>query len=198
MMNYTEKLQNLINDNNGILLTKDVTEAGIPRVYIAKLVKQGVLEKLERGAYITKYAFDDEMYRIQSKYPLLVFSHDSALFLHDLTDRDPLQHTGTVPAGYNSKNIREIGVKVYSVKKELYELGLTTAKTPFGRGIKTYDMERTICDILRSRYQMDIAVLTDSLKRYSKRKDKNLPKLMLYAESFRVTKLLRSYMEVLL
>lgn len=197
-MNYTEKLQNLIMSSNGILLTKAVTEAGIPRVYIAKLVKQGVLEKLERGAYITKDAFDDEMYRIQSKYPLLVFSHDSALFLHDLTDRDPLQYTGTVPAGYNSKNIRAIRVKVYSIKKELYELGLTTAKTPFGRGIKTYNMERTICDILRSRNQINIAVLTDALKRYSKRKDKNLPELMLFADSFKVTKLLRSYMEVLL
>lgn len=197
-MNYTEKLQKLIIDNNGILLTKVVSKAGIPRVYIAQLVKQGVLEKLERGAYITKDAFDDEMYRIQSKYPPLVFSHDTALFLHDLTDRDPLQLTGTVPAGYNSKNIRESGVKVYSIKKELYELGLTTAKTPFGREIKAYNMERSICDILRSRNQIDIAILTDALKRYSKRKDKNLPELMQYAESFRVTKLLRSYMEVLL
>lgn len=197
-MNYIEKLQNLIKSNNGILLTKAVTEAEIPRVYIAKLVKQGVLEKLERGAYIAKDTFDDEMYRIQSKYPLLVFSHDTALFLHDLTDRDPLQYSGTVPEGYNSKNIRESGVKVYSIKKDLHELGLITTKTPFGRKIKAYNMERTICDILRNRNQMDIAVLTDALKRYSKRKDKNLPELMLYAESFKVTKPLRSYMEVLL
>ena len=197
-MNYIKKLKNLIEGNNGILLTKAVTEAGIPRVYIAKLVKQGVLEKLERGAYITKDAFDDEMYRIQSRYPLFVFSHDTALFLHNLTDRDPLQYSGTVPAGYNSKNIRESGVKVYSIKKDLHELGLITTKTSFGRKIKAYNMERTICDILRNRNQMGIAVLTDALKRYSKRKDKNLPELMLYAESFKVTKPLRSYMEVLL
>ena len=45
---------------------------------------------------------------------------------------------------------------------------------------------------------MDIAIVTDAIKRYAKRRDKNLPQLMRYAESFRVAKLLRSYMEVLL
>ena len=197
-MNYTEKLNALIDEHNGIILTKHVTEAGIPRTYISELVKKGVLERLERGVYITKDSFDDEMFRLKAKYASVVFSHDTALFLHDLTDRDPLQYSVTVPAGYNSQNIQAIGVKVFSIKKELYALGLTIGKTMFGREIKCYNMERTICDILRSRNQMDIAIVTDAIKRYSKRKDKNLPQLMRYAESFRVTKLLRSYMEVLL
>ena len=197
-MNYIKNLNALINEHNGIILTKHVTESGIPRTYIAELVKRGVLERLERGVYITKDSFDDEMYRLQAKYTCAVFSHESALFLHDLTDGDPLQYSVTVPAGYNSQNIQAIGVKVYSIKKELYALGLTAGRTMFGREIKCYDMERTICDIIRSRNQMDIAILTDAIKRYSKRKDKNLPQLMRYAKSFRVTKLLRSYMEVLL
>jgi predicted transcriptional regulator of viral defense system len=197
-MNYIKNLNTLINEHSGIILTKQVTESGIPRTYIAGLVKSGVLERLERGVYISKDSFDDEMYRLQAKYTRAVFSHDSALFLHNLTDRNPLQYSVTVPAGYNSKNIQALGVKVYSIKKELYALGLTTGRTMFGREIKCYDMERTICDIIRSRNQMDIAILTDAIKRYSKLKDKNLPQLMRYAKRFRVTKLLRSYMEVLL
>ena len=197
-MNYTEKLNALINEHNGIILTKYVTQAGIPRTYIAELVKNDELERLERGVYITKDSFDDEMYRLQAKYASAIFSHDSALFLHDLTDRDPLQYSVTVPAGYNSQNIKESGTKVYSIKKGLFDLGLTTGKTIFGREIRCYNMERTICDIIRSRKQMDIAIVTDAIKRYAKRKDKNLPQLMRYAESFRVTRPLRSYMEVLL
>jgi predicted transcriptional regulator of viral defense system len=197
-MNYIKNLNTLINEHSGIILTKQVTESGIPRTYIAEFVKSGVLERLERGVYISKDSFDDEMYRLQAKYTRAVFSHDSALFLHNLTDRNPLQYSVTVPAGYNSKNIQALGVKVYSIKKELHALGLTTGRTMFGREIKCYDMERTICDIIRSRNQMDIAILTDAIKRYSKLKDKNLPQLMRYAKRFRVTKLLRSYMEVLL
>ena len=45
---------------------------------------------------------------------------------------------------------------------------------------------------------MDIAILTDALKRYVKRKDKNIPRLMEYSEKFKVTKLFRNIMEVLL
>ena len=197
-MNYKEKLEALVEKNNGLILTKDVTSAGIPRVYIAQFVALGVLEKLERGSYVAKDSFDDTMYRLQAKYPSVIFSHDTALFLHDLTDRDPLQYVVTVPAGYNSQNIKDSGIKVHSIKKELYESGLCNARTSFGREIKVYDMERTICDILRSRSQMDIAILTDALKRYAMRKDKNLPQLMRYAESFKVSKILRNYMEVLL
>lgn len=197
-MNYKTQLETLIKKNKGLLLTKDVSAAGIPRVYIKNLIELGVLEKLERGMYITKDSFDDTMYRLQAKYPAAIFSHDTALFLHDLTDRDPLQYAVTVPAGYNAKNIKDNGVKVYSIKKELYNLGLCFSQTPFGREIKAYNTERTICDILRSRNQIDIAILTDALKLYAKRKDKDLPRLMRYAESFRITKILRSYMEVLL
>jgi hypothetical protein len=45
---------------------------------------------------------------------------------------------------------------------------------------------------------MDIAVVIDAIKRYASRKDKNQNTLMQMAETFNVTKLLRSYMEVLL
>lgn len=197
-MNYSEKLIALIEKNNGIILTKNVTNSGIPRTYLSDLVKKGFLERLERGIYITKNSYDDEMFRLQAKYTLAVFSHDTALFLHDLTDRDPLQYSVTVPAGYNAKRIQGIGAKVFSIKKELYNLGLTSTKTIFGREVKCYDVERTICDILRNRNQMDIAILTDAIKRYTKCKDKNLPQLMRYAEKLRVVKLLRTYMQVLL
>jgi predicted transcriptional regulator of viral defense system len=138
-MKHREKLTRLINNHNGIILTKQITKAGIPKVYNSELVERGVLERLERGVYISSDSFDDEMYRLQAKYTTVIFSHDTALFLHDLTDRDSLDYSVTVPAGYNSKNIKEIGVKVFSIKKELYNLGLTTGMTIFGREVRYID-----------------------------------------------------------
>jgi len=85
-------------------------------------------------------------------YEQAIFSHDTALFLHDLTDRDPLQYAVTVKTGYNTKNIKASGAKVYTIKKELYDLGLITVKTSFDRVVNTYNMERTICDIVRARW----------------------------------------------
>ena len=87
---------------------------------------------------------------------------------------------------------------MFTIKRELHEVGVTQITTIFGNGVEVYDLERTICDCLRSRNKMDIAVVTDAVKRYVKRKEKNLNTLMRMAKTFGVTKPLRSYMEVLL
>lgn len=75
---------------------------------------------------------------------------------------------------------------------------MTTGKPPFGHMVPVYDLERTICDLLRSRSRMEIQVLQDALKQYVRRKDKNLRTLMQYAGMFHVEKMLRQYLEVLL
>ncbi|NSW90332.1 MAG: type IV toxin-antitoxin system AbiEi family antitoxin domain-containing protein [Firmicutes bacterium] len=197
-MSYMEKLIKIIEESDGLICTKDIVAEGIPKIYLSQLVEKGKLERIAYGVYLTPDALADKMYYLQRRKPAIVFSHDTALFLHDLSDRDPLIYSVTVPIGYNTKNIKDEGLIVFSIRKELYEVGLTTLTTPFGRSVKAYNMERTVCDMIRSRSKMDISILTDALKRYAKRMDKNIPKLMEYAETFKVTKLLRNYMEVLL
>ena len=130
--------------------------------------------------------------------PKIIYSHETALFLHNLTDRDPISYTVTVPTGYNATRLRNELFTVFTIKRELHEVGITQLSTMFGNKVTAYGLERTICDCLRSRNQMDIAIVTDAIKRYAKRKDKNLNTLMRMAEMFQTTKLLRSYMEVLL
>ena len=197
-MTYKEKLKNLIAENKGLILTKQLTEADIPRVYLLHLVNEGLLVKLERGVYIAQNGYDDELYRYQVKYEKAIYSHQTALFLHDLTDRDPIRYSVTVPEGYNASHLRALNFKVYSIKKKLYNLGLSESKTAFGREVKCYNLERTICDIVRHRNQIDIAVISDAVKRYAVRKDRNVPQLMRYAEKMRVVKQVSSYMEVVL
>ena len=128
----------------------------------------------------------------------MVYSHETALFLNDLTDRDPVSYCVTVPTGYNTSKLKQDGLIVHTIKKELLDLGICTKQTSFGNDIRTYDMERTICDMLRDRKNQDIAVVSDALKRYARRSDKDLNKLMKYADVLRIEKVLRSYLEVLL
>ena len=93
-------------------------------------------------------------------------------------------------------------MEIYSpggtIKAELHEVGLTTAQTPFGHDVPVYDMERTICDVLRSRSHIEMQTFQDALKAYARRKDKDLRTLVRYAKLFRVEKILRQYLEVLL
>ena len=71
-------------------------------------------------------------------------------------------------------------------------------KTPFGHTVPVYDIERTLCDVLRSRNGVEIQVFQDALKSYAKQKDKNLRSLMQYADALNVITILKPYLEVLL
>ena len=197
-MAMPNELQSVLNQNSGIVTTAQANEVGVSNERLRLLVHSGDLERVTTGIYVLPDEFTDKMFIVQLRRPKIIYSHETALFLHELTDRDPISYMVTVPTGYNPTRLREDGFTVFTIKRELHEIGVTKLTTMFGNSVTVYDMERTICDCLRSRNNLDIAVVTDALKRYAKRKDKNLNKLMQMAETFKVTKLLRGYMEVLL
>jgi len=197
-MAMPNELQSILTRNNGTATTAQANAAGVSNERLRLLVKAGELERVSFGVYVSPDEFVDNMYALQLRKPKIIYSHETALFLHDLTDRDPISYTVTVPSGYNVPRLKEDGIKVFTIKRELHEVGATRVLTMFGNYVVAYGLERSICDCLRSRNQMDIAVVTDAVKRYAKRKEKNLNTLMRMAEAFGVTKPIRSYMEVLL
>ena len=192
------KLKDIINKYDGIITTNLVEQNGIHREYLNSLVKAGEIERVSHGVYISPDLWEDMLYINQLKREKMIYSHETALYLHDLTDRDPLHYIVTVPQGYNSSKLKEEGFRIYSIKKEWFDLGIITKETVFGNEVRTYDMERTICDILRARNKIDATIIGESLKRYFSRKDKDLNKLMKYAKELKIQNILRTYMEVLL
>ncbi len=191
-------LQSVLKRNGGIVTAAQANEVGVSNERLRLLIRSGDLERVTTGVYVLPDEFADKMYINQLRRPKIIYSHETALFLHELTDRDPISYMVTVPTGYNPTRLREDGLIVYTIKRELHEIGVTEVTTMFGNTVTAYDLERTICDCLRSRNSLDIAVVTDAIKRYSRRSDKNLNMLMQMAEIFQVTKLIRNYMEVLL
>jgi predicted transcriptional regulator of viral defense system len=198
MGNKRDLLKQMIAENDGVILTRVVTASGISRDHLSRMARNGELERLARGVYLAKGCFDDEMFRLQGRYGRAIFSHETALFMHDLSDREPMNYCVTVPTGYNAGKLKEFPASVFFIGRELYPLGMSECLTAFGRKISCYDMERALCDVMRNRSRTDIAVLTDALKRYVRRREKNISKLMEYAEKFSVSKFMRSYLEVLL
>jgi len=197
-MQQSEIFNLLLKKNDGILKTSDVVQAGISKVCFREYIKKFDLVKIAHGIYMSNEAWIDGMYLLQARFGGIIFSHETALYLLDLTDREPLQYTVTVKTGYNYTGLTNEGVKVYSIKKELFETGLTTMESPTGRSLKAYNAERTICDIIRNRRNIEIQDFQTAIKMYAKQKNKDLPLLMRYAKEFRVEKILRQYLEVLL
>ena len=103
----------------------------------------------------------------------------------------------TFPASYNTSAVKN-EITAHRVKKELYDKGIISVKTPFGNEVNAYCIEHTLCDILQERYCMDIQIIIDAYKKYAKYKDKNLIQLMEFSKLARVEEKVRRYMEVLL
>lgn len=197
-MTQNEQIKNLIISNDGMIQTSQVIELGISKPVLYQYIKENEMEQIAHGVYATKDTWIDSMYLVHLRCEQAVFSHETALFLHDLTDREPMEYEITVKTGYNPSKLKKDGIKVYTVKKELHGEGIVMMQTSFGHSVPVYNMERTICDIIRNRNNTEVQTFQTALKQYTKRKDKDLRLLMQYAAEFRVDKILRQYLEVLL
>lgn len=185
-------------DDSGILLTKNAIEAGISKHALYNFIRDNGFEKAAHGIYASPETWEDENYILSLRCPQGVLSHDEALYYHGLTDREPLQKTITIYTGYGTSRMVADGIKVFTVKKELLDIGKEIVKTSYGHDIPLYNRERTICDLIRSRNRFEIQDFQAALKTYIMGKNKNLNRLMEYAKLFHVDKKIREYMEVLL
>lgn len=197
-MKKFELLEKISNENNGIIKMSDAIRAGISKTYFLEFVKKEDYEKMSGGIYLSPDSWGDGMYILQMRYKEAVFSHETALYLLDLADREPLQYTVTLKRGYNPKKLASQGVKVYTTKKEWYTIGIVEAETPMGHMVKVYNAERTLCDIFRGHSQVDIQDRQTAVKEYVRQREKDIPKLMEYAQIFKIDKIIKPYLEVLL
>lgn len=197
-MGATEEIIRMAKENNGTVTTAMVVEAGFSRGNIKYLADKGMIEKSARGVYILPEVWEDEIFNLQNRFKRGIYSHETALFLWDLTDRTPNRYHMTFPANYNLTNPKEENVQCVQCMEALYELGIANAMTPGGNEVRAYSMERTLCDILRPHSRVDIQIVTEAFKRYANRSDKNIPVLSEYAKMLKVETKLRTYLEVLL
>jgi predicted transcriptional regulator of viral defense system len=197
-MSNFERIRKILQDQHGSLLTSDLVKFNIPRTYLSILEQNGEIERVSRGVYRLTASIEDEMFCFQARYKSSIYSHETALYLNDLTNRTPLSYSIFVPVGYHSISLKESGHKIFYVNRNLFDLGVISMKSPHGNEIRTTNLERTICDVLRSRNQIDIQQINESLKRYVSKKERNIDLLYSYARRFRIQKIVREYIEVLL
>ena len=197
-MSKFDVLDLLLQENNGYIKTSDAVRAGVSKTYFGEYVSARGLERAAHGLFRSQDAWDDGMYVVQVRYPDSVFSHETALYLLRLAMREPTQYAVTMKAGTSSSGLTKSGVKVYKIKEELFYKGIIQAQSPSGNTLRTYNLERTICDLVRSRRNVEAQELQTAIKEYVRLKDKNVPLLMRYAKAFSVEKIICQYLDILL
>lgn len=197
-MTKYEKIDSILKNNNGYIKTSEVTNHNISKQYFYDYARNNKLKKVAQGLYMSNDAWPDVMYVLQVRYPSLIFSHESASYMLGIAEREPIQNTITLKRTTNSSALNKEGLKVYKVKEELFEIGLTYVHSPSRHILRCYNLERTICDFIRSKKNIEIQDFQSAMKGYVQQKEKNIPQLLRYAKLFSVESRLRQYLEVLL
>lgn len=191
-----ETIQSFMNQNNGYITTKIIKELDIHRMYLNIMMKKDIIEKVGKGVYITKKTYEDEFFVFHLEYPNIIFSHMTALYLHNLSIKAPSSvYDITIYNKYH--NIKLKNHNIFYISKDIYNIGVIEIKTPMGNMVKVYDIERCICDIIRSRKRMDIEHVKYSVKEYLKRKDKDLIKLSSYAALMGIKKEILDFVSIM-
>ncbi len=193
-----ERIREMMNRSSGGIITTDqITKAGIHRGLLKRMVEDGELVRVCRGIYACCGHDTDEFLVLQTRYAKGIFSNETALYLHGYSDRVPVQYTMTFPKGYNSAALRQENLIIKRVVPENYDLGCMELYSPYGNQIYVYDLERTLCDIVRGA-GADIQIVLPAMRRYAVSRKKDIHRLFQYAEQLRVEPKIRRYMEVLL
>ena len=195
-MDKNDILQQLIASNNGYLLSSAVADNNISKEFLAKYVKAKGLERIARGIYITEDVWPDELYIMQVRNKAVIFSGETAMYLHGLIDREYSEICISVPTGYNATHLKTGNVRVKYASKKSYGLGVCSVPSMSGNMVKVYDKERCICDLISDRNKIEVQNFQTAIKGYMSGKDKKLSRLIEYAEKLGMRDEVMKYVEV--
>lgn len=194
-MEYENKILNLF--RNGYLTTKEVTNNNIPRTYLTKLIKENKIERVSHGVYIKKNVLVDEFVVLQSKSKYAIYSNTTALYLHGFSNRIPIKYDITIKSGYKGSLQKEDSINLFYTKNELLDLGVINYKLDSGNIIRVYDLDKTICDIIKNKKKIDAEIFNKAIREYFYSKKKNTLKLYEYAKKMNIYNKVRDTFEVL-
>ena len=196
-MDLVEKVYSLLKERDGYLTTKEARKNGIENKTLQRMADRGLIERVVHGLYVGADIFPDPFFVAQYRCPKGVLSNETALFLHDLSDRDPLRLMMTIPSGWNTKLLTDNDILFFYNSPKKMGLGVCETETPSGMKVKTYDAERTLCDCLKNIDKLDRDLVLTALKRYVKSGNRDSAKLLEYATALKIRDMVYRYLEVL-
>ncbi len=199
VFHLNESLYQLMMNYHGTILRSDIEKHNISPSALTRALRDKEIEKITTGVYTLANTFPDEYWYRQRKFSKGIFSHRSALILHNLTDLNTEQYSMTFPRGYrNSKGLKRYFITPYFVYPEILELGVENFISPSGNEILVYSKERTLIDIWNPRLKFDATTKQEALKRYMALPNKQIHRIAILENKLGKRDELRKALEVLL
>ena len=173
--------------NHGFLRTKDLRSRNDWR-NLRKLSDDNLIVKIKRGLYrLNDDTVDNQYAEVGNSIPDGVFCMFTAWQYYNLSVYNPHEFYVAIRKKQKIVLPEYPPVKLFYWIDDFYLLGITEVVVDKQK-IKIYDLEKSVCDAVRFRNKIGIDMMSEIIKNYLKRKDKNLNKLAKYAKQLRIEK----------
>ena len=197
-MEMRQIILNIFQTQGGYAQTKDILKAGINHYYLAQLQKEGKIYKIKRGLYkLAEMDQDNEWFEVSKIVPEGVLCLFSAWAYHELSNFIPPTHYVAIEKSKSVSLPNYPPIHLHYWNKKQFELGILKKKYEGGY-VKVYDAEKSVCDAIKFRNKVGKEAEKEVLNTYLKRSDRNIDKLMKYAEQLRVKSILKNYLEMII
>lgn len=189
-------IQSFFNTNDGIVRTKQLREAGFTHYQLNRLIQSGQVLKVKQGVYKLNNSDRSELTEVARIVPQGVFCLYTACQYYQLTT--------FVASAYHlaiSKKSKVVlpaypPIKLYYWETVAYQTGRTEIK-PEGVPIPIYDLEKTVCDVIRQRNKVGLDLVKEVVTTYLQRTDRNLARLVEYADELGLKNYVSTYLDLL-
>lgn len=179
-----------------VISIEELKEQGLSYYKINPLVEKGILRKLNKRYYenINYTGELTDFFYIPVYIPQGVICLMSAAVHYDLTDYMLDSVDVAIPRKSRVSTLSNWpNIDLYYYTDYRYKLGIEE-----NNGIRIYDIEKTVVDIIYYRERMGIDTAKEVLVNYLRRRDRNLNKLIRFADKCKCGKIMRTYLEVLI
>ncbi|MBR1742117.1 MAG: type IV toxin-antitoxin system AbiEi family antitoxin domain-containing protein [Lachnospiraceae bacterium] len=199
LLNTYEKVTELFQGGNGYMSAAELRAAKVTTVQIKELVDKGVIEKISHGYY---WLINEKKGKVEN-YEMLetclvnhraVICADSACYYHGLIKEKPKKLSVATLKTDRSKMQLNFPITRHYFSDLAFEQDLEEGEIAGGK-IRVYSLARSVCDAIRFRNDIGKAVVDEIVKNFMKLENKELERLLAYADAMRVGKIVRTRLE---
>ena len=189
----------IFKSHNGYARSKDIVANGIHSRQIKNMVEEGNIVKVKNGLYKlanTPTTSNQSFLDVARAIPEGVVCLLSALSYYDLTTFNPSIISIAIYRKSWRPKLSYPPVEFYYFSQKQFQAGINEIKIK-GYPVRIYCPEKTICDCFRYRNKLGIDISKEGLSEYLKKKNRNLEKLLKYAEICRIKPLIQTWLKAM-
>ena len=183
----------------GALSAADLDAHGLPREYLSRLTRRGLLERLGRGVYVIPGASNSahhSLAHVSARVPDCVICLLSALAYHNITTQLPSQAWIAIHRGRRAPKIDHPPIRVVVVSEPAFSAGVEVHEID-GRRVRIYSVAKTLADCFKYRNKIGLDVALEALNEAWTKRLFTMGELERFAKLCRVSRVMRPYLEAL-